>query len=152
KLLQQTGMKVGEALNRYGVNEGRRKVEEFYHSKGYSEAEVTVFEGDSPDHRGVVYLISEGILQRHYKTEFVGNTFVPGERLKALVQSRPCWFCMTKGLVDRNQIEQAVERLTTYYRDFGFFPARVSRGRSFDDSSKWLTMRFIIAEGPHYVV
>jgi outer membrane protein insertion porin family len=152
KLLQQTGLKVGEALNRYGVNEGRRKIEEFYHSKGYSEAEVAVFEGDSPEHRGVVYVISEGILKRHYKTEFVGNTFVSGERLKALVQSKPGWFYFIKGVVDRNQIEQDVERLTTYYRNFGFFSARISRELSFDDSGKWLTMRFIIDEGPRYMV
>jgi outer membrane protein insertion porin family len=99
-----------------------------------------------------VYVISEGILQRHYKTEFVGNTFVSGERLKALIQSKPGWFYFIKGVVDRQQIEGDVERLTTYYRNFGFFSARVSRELAFDESGKWLTLRFVIDEGPRYVV
>ncbi len=152
KLAQQTGLKLGDPLNRFSVEEGRRKIEEFYHSKGYANAEVMIKEGNSPDDQGVLYLISEGTLERHLKTRFIGNTFVSDERLKTLVKSKPGILYMINGVVDRNQIEEDVNRLTTYYRNFGFFSARIGRELEFDESGKWLTLTFIIDEGPRYVV
>lgn len=152
KLAQQTGLKIGEPLNRFSVEEGRRKIEEFYQTKGYSNAQIGVLEGDRPNDIGIVYQICEGTLERHGSTRFVGNTFVSSERLKTLIKSKPGILYVIKGVVDRNQIDEDVERLTSYYRSFGFFSARVSRELEFDDSGKWLTLTFVIDEGPRYVV
>lgn len=152
RLLQQCGLKVGDPLNHFAVQEGRRKLEEYYHSKGFSRAQVSVFEGDQPSDRGVIYLISEGFIERVWETRFVGNTFVSDARLKALIKSKPGWFWVIRGVVDRRQIDEDVERLTTYYRNFGFFAARVGRELQFDESGKWLTLTFVIDEGPRYVL
>ncbi|MBM4000622.1 MAG: hypothetical protein FJ297_13985 [Planctomycetes bacterium] len=151
-LLKQAGLKVGEPLNRFGVEEGRRKVEDYYRSKGFSHAQVDVFEGDQADHRGVVYLISEGKIERFRETRFVGNTFVTEARLKTLIKSKPGIFWLIKGVGDRNQIDEDVDKLTAYYRSFGYFSARIGREIELDDSGKWLTLTFVIDEGPRYVV
>ncbi len=151
-LLKQTGLKLGDALNKFGVEEGRRKLEDYYHAKGFSKAQITVFEGDQPDHRGVIYLVSEGNVERYWDTRFVGNTFVHEERLKTLIKSKPGWFWFIKGVANRNQIDEDVEKLTAYYRSFGFFAARIGRELTMDDSGKWVTLTFVIDEGPRYVV
>jgi outer membrane protein insertion porin family len=39
-----------------------------------------------------------------------------------------------------------------YYRSLGYFQARVSRALEYDESGKWLTLKFIIDEGPRYQV
>lgn len=152
RLFQQAGLKVGDPLNHFAVQEGRRRIEEYYRSKGFSRAQVTVFEGDQPSDYGVIYIISEGFVERVWQTRFVGNTFVSDSRLKTLIKSKPGWFWIIQGKVDRQQIDEDVERLTTYYRNFGFFAARVGRELEFDETGKWLTLTFVIDEGPRYVV
>ena len=51
KLLKEASLSQGEALNIYLVQEARRKVEEFYRSKGYAQARVSIVEGDKSNDR-----------------------------------------------------------------------------------------------------
>ena len=151
-LARQSGLKEGDALNRFAVMEARRKVEEFYQSKGYPDTLVSVLEGDEPQDRGVVLFINEGQLERIDSVDFEGNTFANDGRLKTLIESKPTLLKYTPfgGKVDSRKIEEDVERLTTYYRSFGFFRARVGREMKYDDSGKWLRLTFVIDEGPRY--
>jgi outer membrane protein insertion porin family len=61
------------------------------------------------------------------------------------------WY-LFKGKVDQSKIEADVDQLTAYYKAFGFFKARISRQLIFDDAQKWLKIRFVIDEGPQFVV
>ena len=45
-----------------------------------------------------------------------------------------------------------MESLTAYYRGLGFFNARIGRELEFGESGEWLTLTFVIDEGPRYVV
>ena len=56
------------------------------------------------------------------------------------------------GLVKRDEIEQDIIRLTTYYRSLGFFNAKIGREINESNDGRWLTIRFIINEGPRYRV
>jgi len=151
-LLKKCGLAVGQPLNRYSVEEGRRKLEEYYRERGHGHVQVTVHEGTNPQDAGVAYLIHEGARERIYRTEFLGNTIASDARLKTQIQSKPGPLWMFKGKVDRDQIDEDVDRLTAYYRSLGFFRARVGRELEFDESGDWLTLRFVIDEGPRYVV
>jgi outer membrane protein insertion porin family len=151
-LLKQCGLEVGDALNFYAVEEARRKVEDYYHSKGYPKAEAGILEGNKPEHRAAVFSIAEGPLQRISKVEFVGNRFVSGQRLKTRIKSKPGILWLFGGKVERNKIAADIDRLTQYYRSYGFFKARVGRELDFDDDNKWLTLRFVVDEGPQFVI
>lgn len=152
-LLKQSDLKVGDALNQYSIEEGRRKVEEFYHTKGYPKTTVEIFEGNKATDRGVAFLINEGRLQRINKVEFEGNEIATDGRLKTQIQSKPGYFYyLFGGKVDRKKIEEDIEKITAYYRSLGYFRARVSRELMFDENDEWLTLKFIIDEGPRYVV
>ena len=153
KCIKTVNLKVGEPLNTYEVEEGRRKLEELYRTKGYPQAVVGILEGDRAEDQKVVYTISEGYLLRISAVSFQGNTFATDGQLKTKVTSKPGYlWVFLHGKFDRTKLDQDVEKLTAYYRDFGFFRARIGRQLEFDDSGKWVTVKFIIDEGPRYNV
>lgn len=49
---KNSGIKVGDAIDPYMVDESRRKLEEYYQSKGFSKARVVTLEGNKPGDRG----------------------------------------------------------------------------------------------------
>lgn len=154
KCLKTVNLKVGEPLNTYEVEEGRRKLEDLYRGKGgYPRAVVGILEGDQAEDQAVIYTISEGYLLRISSVTFEGNTFASDGQLKTKVVSKPgyLWVFM-HGKFDRAKLDADVDKLTSYYRDFGFFRARVGRKLEFDDSGKWVAIRFIVDEGPRYNV
>ncbi len=151
-LAKKAELKVGDPADPYSVEDARRKLEEFYHSKGYSKARVAILEGNRPQDQGAAFLINEGQKQRVLRVEFEGNTIASDGRLRTQIQSKPPFLYLFKGEVDREKIEGDVDRLTAYYRSLGFFRARIGRELEFNDKQNWLTLRFVIDEGPRYKV
>ncbi len=150
KLAKETNLKAGGAIDPYSVEEGRRKIVEYYQSKGYNNVQVTIFEGTKTTDKGIVYLINEGNFEKVWDVEFVGNEFVSDGRLKTIIQSKPPKFLILKGYVNREEIDADVVRLTTYYRSFGFFQARVSRKIDYYPGKKWVHLTYVVNEGLRY--
>lgn len=153
-LLKETGLKKGDALNAYAVEEARRKVEELYRRKGYAKVQVTIAEGNRIEDRGVALIISEGPLQRIWAVTFTGNddSLIPDGRLKQLIECKPGFLKLFGGKVDHEKINTDIEKLIVYYRGLGYFGARVGRQIDYDDNQKWITINYVIDEGPCYVV
>ncbi len=152
KLEKETGLKSGGAVDPYSVEEGRRKIKQYYEGRGYNKAQVTILEGTKPTDHGIVYLIHEGTLQRVWSVEFIGNEFVSDGRLKTIIKSKPPVLKLFKGYVSREQIDADVDQLTAYYRSFGFFQAKVSRKIDFNGKGNWATLTFVVHEGPRYQI
>ncbi len=152
KLLEKIGLKVGGPLSPYEIEEGRRKIEEFYRDRGYNRMTVSIVEGTKPTDRGVVYLLNEGQSQKIAWTKFVGNTIVSDARLKTQIQSKPGVMWLFGGYVDHKKIEEDEERLTAYYRSLGYFRAQVRRVLQYDEDREWLTLTFVIFEGERYKI
>lgn len=153
-LEKETGLKKGDALNVYAVEEARRKVEDMYRRKGYPKIQVTIAEGNRPEDRGVVFMIGEGPRQRIWAVTFTGNDeeVIPDGRLKTQIESKPGLLKLFGGTVDHAKIAGDIEKLTVYYRGLGYFGARIGRRIEYDAGQKWLTINYIIDEGPRYVV
>lgn len=152
-LIKEHGIKKGAALSAFDVEEGRRKMEEHYHREGYPHAQVSVLEGDRAGDKGVVYVINEGQLERIAAVSFEGNQLASDAQLRTKIESKPGYFWyFFGGKVDREKIDRDVETLTAYYRSLGYFRARIGRDLTFDDAGKWITLKFIIDEGPRYQV
>ena len=153
-LTKQAGLKKGDPLDSYNIEEARRRIEDFYHSKGYPKAVVTIAEGANPNDRRAVFMISEGNPKYIASVRFVGNdpSLATDARLKTIIKSKPGFLYLIGGAVDESKIEEDAERLTAYYRRLGYFRAVVSRELDYDGSGRWLTLTFVINEGPRYVV
>lgn len=153
KLAKEHGLKVNDPLNAYSAEEGRRKIEELHHKQGMPKAQVTIMEGDKPNDQGLVYYINEGNLERIEGVSFRGNTVASDARLKTQIESKPGYFYyFFGGKVDRQKLDSDVEKLTAYYRRLGYFRARVARELDLDESGSWVTLTFVIDEGPRYTV
>jgi outer membrane protein insertion porin family len=151
-LAKETGLKVGDAMDPYAVEEGRRKIEELYRGRGFNNVQVTILDGNKNGDKGATFVIHEGRAQRVRTTRFIGNTIASDARLKTQIQSKHGFMWLFRGYVDRVKIDEDVDRLTAYYRSLGFFRARVSRYLSFNDAESWLTLTFVIHEGPRFKV
>ena len=151
-LSRHTELENGQPLDVHQIRLAKTKIEEFYKEKGFPRTQVEIMEGSDAGDNRVVFLIHEDEKQRIWKVEFEGNTIAPDGRLKALIQSKPGILKVFGGLVKRNEVEQDITRLTSYYRSLGFFNARIGREISESNDGRWLNLRFIINEGPRYRV
>ncbi len=149
---KQTLLKAGGSVDPYAVEEGKRKLHDYYVGKGFNNVQITVMEGNKATDQGVVYLINEGVTQKIWKVNFVGNEFVSGGRLKTQIKSKPPILYLFKGYLDRDTVDADIDRLTSYYRSNGFFQARVGRKFDYDEKGHWITVTFVIHEGMRYEV
>lgn len=153
KLLnKQVGLKPGDPLNRFAIEEANRRLQSFYDGKGFGEAHVEILEGTGLQDRGVVFQIHEGNVTRIFRTEFVGNTIASNGRLKTQIDSKPGILWLFGGKANNDEIDGDVTRLTAYYRSLGYFQARIGRQIEYNADRTWMTVRFIIDEGARYRV
>ena len=149
-LAKETGLKVGDAIDPYIVEEGRRKIEEVYRRNGFNHVQVSIAEGTKLTDHGVTYIINEGVAQKIWATKFEGNSFASDGQLRHKIKSKHGFAYVFKNYVDIDQIEADEQLLTAYYRAFGFFQAKVSHVLEYNDAGTWATVRFVIHEGPRY--
>ena len=151
-LKKATGLQDGSPLDVHKIRMAKTKLEELYKEKGYPRTQVEIQEGAENNDSQVVFLIHEDQKQRIWKVEFEGNGIASDARLRSFIKSKDNILKIVGGLVNRDEIEQDVLRLTNYYRSLGFFNARIGREISESNDGRWLTLRFIINEGPRYRV
>ncbi len=151
-LSKEVNLKKGDSLDPYAVEEGQRKLETLYQTKGFNDVKVTILEGNKTTDHGAVFLIQEGTTQKIWKVKFEGNHIASDGRLKTQIQSKPPILYFFKGQVDRKKIEEDVDRLLLYYRSLGYFKATVGREPELNENEDWMTLTFYINEGPRYKV
>lgn len=146
------GLDDGYPLDIHEIRSIKTRIEEFYREKGYPRTQVEILSGTEPSDEKVVFLVNEDAQQRIWKAEFQGNSIASDARLRHFIKSKPGILKVFGGLVKRDEVEQDVMRLVNYYRELGFFSARIGREVVESDDGRWLTLRFIIDEGPRYQV
>jgi len=153
-LRKKAEIDVGDSMDSYVVEEARRRLEGYYHEKGYDAARVTTVEGNKPGDKGAVFLIDEGRSRKSLWTTFVGNSIASDARLLTQIKSKPGFFWFFGGDVDYEKIDSDVDTLTAYYRSLGFFQARVGREVQVMNGvgRDWAVLTFVINEGPRYRV
>lgn len=152
RLEKLTGIAKGKPLDVVAVKMAKRQIEDFYHSKGFPRTQVEVLSGHERSHREVTFLVHEDEKRTIRSVKFEGNTIDSDGRLKTYIKSKPPIVGLFGGNYQKVEVEQDVQRLTAYYRSLGYFYAKVDREIIFDRSGSKVDLRFIISEGPRYVV
>lgn len=155
RLAKETGLKPGSKADPYAVEDGRRRIEDLYRQNGFHQVQVTIREGTRPGDLGVIYDIHEGTHQKIWNVYFEGANFVSAGRLKTQVQQKPGAIKFLGGDLDKELLKADKDKLTAYYRSFGFFQAKVGEPIiEYDEEggSKWVNIRWVIHEGPRYNV
>ncbi len=152
-LEKEAELKVGDAVDPFVIEEARHKLEDFYHKKGYNGARVTLLEGNRPQDRRAVFLIDEGVKQKIWQINFVGNTIATDDRLRTQIKSKHPFLYLFGGELDRAQLEDDKKGLEAYYRGLGFFYARISEPIfDYNQNMNWVTVTFVIDEGVRFKI
>ncbi|MCH8922938.1 MAG: hypothetical protein IIA67_07300 [Planctomycetes bacterium] len=158
-LVRESGLKPGSPLDPYAVSEAKLKIKRYYEKQGYSEARIEIIEGTDRNDRGAVFLINETKSQKIWSVDFIGNTIASDGRLATQIRSKPpitrALYLMpfTKsGVFNRQVLDDDVKRLTQYYRNLGFYNARIGREIHADEGSGFVSVTFVIDEGPRFKV
>jgi outer membrane protein insertion porin family len=152
-LAEETNLKVGDSLDPYMAEDARRSLELYYRDHGFGVARVTLVEGDKPGDRGVVFKINEGPKQRILTTSFVGNTVVSDARLTTQIKAKHGFMWVFGGEYDRKLVEEDRNILLAYYHGLGYFQAKIGTPEiSFSRSREWVSIKYIINEGPRYKI
>ena len=151
KLTEETGLKVGSPYDMSANKEAAKRLENFYHEKGYTEATVDLVKGDNPDQRDVVFRIHEGVSQKIVWRYFVGNSAVSGERLTMELKSTPA-YVFIGGKFDPTNLSEDVAGVRKYYENLGYFDATVKPTVEYSKDRKWLYLRYTVHEGLHYKI
>jgi len=152
KLLKETGLEVGGALDLVQIGEGRRKLLELYKSKGFNDVQVTIQEGNEPAHRKAVYSIYEGPQQVVRNVEFVGNKIVTASRLKTQLQTKKPIVWLIGGKFNPTNLDADVDKLISYYHALGYWDVRVGREIEESETGESITVTFVIDEGERFKV
>ncbi len=117
-------------LQRNVIAEDVQRIIRLYHQKGYFNAEVTTsidFPQD-PRRAVVTFDIEEDKKVYIRSISFTGNENFSDRKLRGIMQTKQrsflSWFT-DRGVLERNTLEDDVDRLSVFYQDQGFMDARV---------------------------
>ncbi len=147
----------GAILDEMQVDADTNAIRKRYRQKGFAKCELTSKVQHIPNTHEVnlVFAITENERHKLRKVLFEGNTaFTTAELRGTLLTRRPWWsYIIPTVYVDDMKLEMDEDALGELYTDRGYFDFQVvAVRRTFDAKRKWVTLTFVLEEGPAYTV
>ncbi|TWU05665.1 Outer membrane protein assembly factor BamA precursor [Stieleria varia] len=155
ELSGRTGLSVNDPLSEFAIESARRRLIDFYKEKGFNQIAITSVIGFKDDPGAVVFRINEGPLERIHDIQIVGNQLLSEARLKKIIKSRGPFMYVGRwsfNIADMNKIDADVDILASTYHNLGYLTATVGRQIFYDETGKWLTVKFVINEGKRFKI
>jgi outer membrane protein insertion porin family len=128
------------------------KLREHYEDEGYFEVQISpdVEKFADGDVR-VVFNIIEGRRMTIEQIVVKGNKGLTVKQIKAFLLTQERQLFILRGTVQRQRLEEDVERIIALYNDHGYIQARVeSHEASVNRETARVTVTFVVAEGPQF--
>ena len=151
-LRKESGLDEIGHLDVHRIRIAKSRIEELYQERGFPRTQVEIKEGNEATDSQIVFLIHEDQQQRIWKVDFEGNKLESDARLKSFIKGKPGILKIFGGLAQKKIIDQDIVRLESYYKSLGYFNVQIGREISESNDGRWLTVRFIINEGPRYKI
>jgi len=151
-LQEKIDLKLGSVYNPVDVQRAREKLKEYYEEEGYFEAQITpeVEKFADGDVR-VAFLISEGRRITIDRIVVEGNQGLTASQIKAVMVVQEREYYVLRGTVQRQKLEEDIDRILALYNDHGFIQARVeSHDILVDRENARVTIALRVVEGPQY--
>jgi outer membrane protein insertion porin family len=155
ELAGRAGITDGDPLSEFAIETGKRRLIDYYQEEGFNQAAIEATIGLPDDSNAVVFRINEGPKERIRDIQIEGASIVSESRLKKVIQSRgPMMGLMTYigNVADMKKIDADVDVLASYYHNLGFLTATVGRRIEYDHTGKWMTITFVVNEGPRFTI
>jgi outer membrane protein insertion porin family len=152
KLQEKVELKLGAVYNPVEVNRAADKLREFYEDEGYFEAQITPDVERLPDGDvTVVFRIVEGRKITIDKIVIEGAQGLPPRAIKGAMATQERTYFILPATVQRQRLDEDVDRIVQFYNDHGFLQARVeSHEIQVDRARATATIRIVVVEGPQF--
>ncbi|HEV8530399.1 MAG TPA: outer membrane protein assembly factor BamA, partial [Methylomirabilota bacterium] len=136
------------------VNRGADKLKEFYETEGYFEVGVTPEVEKLPDGDvTVTYRIAEGRRITIDQIVIEGAQGLTPKQVKGAMDTQEREYIILRGTVQRQKLDEDVDRIIQLYNDSGYVQARVESSEIQVDREKArATIRIVVVEGPQFKV
>lgn len=147
-----TNLKKGSPYDPAANKECARRIEKFYHEKGYVFAVVDLEKGGDPDDREVIFLITEGPKVQVTGFKFSGNESFNSQLLRTKLTTKPRILWLIGGKYDPATVPDDVGAIKAYYYSLGYFDVQVEHKLAFSDDKSRVRIEYQIDEGVRYKV
>lgn len=147
-----TNLKPGSPYDPAANKECARRIEKFYHEKGYVFAIVDLEKGGEPDDRDVIFLITEGPKVVVSGFKFSGNESFNSQLLRTKLTTKPRILWLIGGKYDPTTVTDDVGAIKAYYYSLGYFDVQIESKLAFTDDKSKVQVQFDIDEGPRYKI
>jgi outer membrane protein insertion porin family len=162
-LQEKIDIKLGSVYNPVDVNRATEKLKEFYEQEGYFEVAIAPDAQKLPDGDvSVAFRITEGRKIRIDRVVIEGAHGLTPKQVKEVMATRECEFIpimipgcqyIVPGAVQRQRLDEDVDRIVQLYNDHGYIQARVeSSDIQVDRLKARATVRVVVVEGPQFRV
>ncbi len=145
-----TQLKPGSPFDIGSNRECARRIEEYYHEKGFAFATVELEKGNDRDDREVVFLINEGPKVHVTSVKFEGNEERTEEILKTKTRDETRTLWLFGGKYDPSSIKDDVEGLKRYYHGLGYLDVEIKDHLKFSDDKADVEFHYEVCEGVRY--
>ena len=127
-LQEKIDLKLGSVYNPVDVQRAREKLKEAYEDEGYFEVQISpevekFGDGDVK----VVFTVNEGRRITIDKIVFRGNKGLKDKQIKDAMTTQERQYFILRGTVQRQKLEEDIERIVGVYQDNGYVQMRVER-------------------------
>ncbi|HTO13299.1 MAG TPA: outer membrane protein assembly factor BamA [Candidatus Binatia bacterium] len=153
-LQDKVDLKLGSVYNPVEVQRAIDKLKEAFEDEGYYEAKVSsevekFGDGDVK----VVFTLNEGRRITIDKIVIRGNKGLKDKQIKEVMATKERQYFILRGTVQRQRLEEDIDRITALYQDNGYVQMRVERHDTTVDREKArVTITIDIVEGAQYRV
>lgn len=153
-LQEKIDLRLGSVYNPVEVQKAKERLQEHYEQEGYFEAQITpeverFADGDVK----VVFSINEGRRITIDRIVIRGNKGLTDRQIKKVLATQEREFFILRGKLQRQRLDEDVERILALYNDHGYIQARVEGyDIAVDRERARVTVTFTVVEGPQYRV
>jgi outer membrane protein insertion porin family len=153
-LQEKIDLKLGSVYNPVDVQRAREKLTQYYEEEGYFEAHLTpeVEKFADGDVR-ITFAVNEGRRITIDRIVIVGNQGLSAREIKSVMTVQEREYFILRGTIQRQRLEEDIERILALYNDHGFIQARVeSHDIAVDRENARVVITIYVVEGPQYRV
>ena len=153
-LQEKIDLKLGSVYNPVAVTRATEKLKEHYEEEGYFEVAITPDAEKLPDGDvTVTFRIAEGRKITIEEIVIEGAKGLKPKQIREIMLTQEREFFILRGTVQRQKLDEDVERIIQLYNDHGYVQARVeSSDIQVDRVNARATIKIVVVEGPQFHV
>ena len=154
ELQEKIDLKLGSVYNPVEVQRARERMKDYYEDEGYFEVQITPdIEKFADGDVKVVFTINEGRQMKIDRIVIRGNNGLKDGQVKDAMATKERQYWILRGTVQRQRLDEDVERIVQLYNDHGYIQARVeSHDVTVDREKALVTINIVVVEGSQHRV